>query len=153
VTTASTGASTGAPTGTTPQSQPLPAPVVSDFVESKSLKKVLSNGLALRYVVNEQVAGSLQVLLSGATAKRLGIHGPTATGLPKGAPRSIVIGTATLVTTKAGKGTVRLKFSRQISRRLARAHKLKLTLRVVVRNASRQSPLSTTVLSSVVLND
>jgi PKD repeat protein len=149
---ASTGTSSAGSSGSTTQSQPLPGPVVSDFVESKSLTKVLSSGLAVRYVVNEQVAGSLQVLLASSTAKRLGIHGPTATGLPKGTPRSIVIGTAVLVTTKAGKGTIRLKFSRQVSRRLARAHKLNLTLRLVVRNGSRQSPQTTTVLSSVVLN-
>jgi hypothetical protein len=131
---------------------PTPAPVVTDFVESKSLKKVLSNGLALRYVTNEQVAGSLQVIIASSTAKRLGIHGATATGLPMGTPRSIVIGTAVLVTTKAGKGTIRLKFSPQTARRLAHTRKLKLTLRLVARNASRQSPQTTTVLSNVTLS-
>jgi hypothetical protein len=146
------GSAPGASPGSAPQSQPPIPPVVTEFVESKSLKKVLSSGLAVRYIVNEQVAGSLQVLLSSSTARRLGIHGPTATGLPKGSPRSIVIGTAVLVTTKAGKGLVRLKFPRQTARRLAHTHKLNLTLRLVARDASRQAPQTTTVLSSVVLS-
>jgi PKD repeat protein len=148
---ASAGPLPGAPGASTSQNQPLAGPVVTDFVESKSLKKVLSSGLAVRYVVNEQVAGSLQVLLAESTAKQLGVHGPTATGLPRGTPTSIVIGTAVLVTTKAGKGTIRLKFSPRTARRLAHTRKLKLTLRLVARNASRQSPQTTTVLSTVTL--
>jgi PKD repeat protein len=148
------GASTGSLPGTSPGTTPnktLPGPTVTDFVESPSLKKVLSSGLAVRYVVNEQVAGSLQVLLTSSTAKRLGIHGATATGLPKGTPVSIVIGTAVLVTTKAGKGTIRLKFSKTIAHRLAGTHQVKLMLRLVVRNGSRQSPQTTTQLSTVTL--
>jgi PKD repeat protein len=149
------GAPVVSPSGSTPaiapQSQVLPGPTVTDFVESRSLKKVLSSGLAVRYVVNEQVAGSLQVLLNRSTAKRLGITGTTATGLPKGTPTSIVIGTAVLVTTKAGKGTVRLKFSTTIARRLAHTRQVKLMLRLVVRNGSRESPQTTTQLSTVTL--
>jgi hypothetical protein len=140
------------PVVVTPALTPTPAPIVTDFAVSKSLKRVLSGGLAVRYTANEQVAGSIQVLLDGATAKRLGIHGATATGLPKGSPRSIVIGTAVLVTTKAGQGTLRIKFSSRTAARLKRIHKLKLTLRLFARNASRQSPQTTTVLSTVVLN-
>jgi hypothetical protein len=142
-------ASGSAQTSTTPPA--TPTPVLTDFVESKSLKKVLSSGLAVRYTVNEQVAGSVQVLLDAATAKRLGIHGATATGLPKGSAPSIVVGTAVLVTTKAGQGTIRIKFSSRTVARLARTHKLKLTLRLVARNASRQSPQTTTTLSVVTL--
>jgi hypothetical protein len=127
------------------------APVVSGLVESKSLKKVLKTGLAVRYSVNEQVAGSIQVMLDAVTAKRLGLRGVTATGLPKGSPRSIVVGTALLVTTKAGKGTIHVKFSPRNGARLALVRKLKLTLRLFARNASRQSPRTTTVLSTVVL--
>jgi PKD domain len=148
------GVSAGSPSVASPtasQNQTLPGPTVSDFVESTSLKKVLRSGLAVRYVVNEQVAGSLQVLLTNSTAKRLGIHGATATGLPKGTPVSIVIGTAVLVTTKAGKGTIRLKFSKTIAHRLAGTHQVKLMLRLVVRNGSRQSPQTTTQLSTVTL--
>jgi hypothetical protein len=143
-------------TGATPQSQvppvpPTPAPVVTGFVESKSLKRVMKGGLAVRYTVNEQVAGSIQVLLDAATAKRLGIHGHTATGLPQGSPRLIVVGSAVLITTKAGAGTVRIKFSSRTTARLARLHKLKLTLRLFARNASRQSPLTTTTISTATL--
>jgi hypothetical protein len=143
-----TGSGSGGSTGKAASSPP----VVSAVVESKSLKKIKGSGLAVHYTVNEQVAGSLQVLLESSTAKRLGIHGPTATGLAKGTPRSIVIGTAVLVTTKAGNGTVRIKFSSATVARLARTHKLKLMLRVVARNASRQSPQTTTLLSTVVLS-
>jgi hypothetical protein len=144
---------TGAPQGPpAPTVTPTPAPVVTGFATSTSLKKVLSGGLAVRYTANEQVAGSIQVLLDAATAKRLGIHGATATGLPKGTPRSIVVGTAVLVTTKAGQGTLKIKFSPRTAARLKHTHKLKLTLRLFARNASRQNPQTTTVLSTVVLN-
>lgn len=141
-----------APVVVTPAPTPTPAPVVTGFAMSKSLKKALSGGLAVRYTANEQVAGSIQVLLDAATAKRLGIHGATATGLPAGSPRSIVVGTALLVTTKAGQGTIKIKFSPRTAARLKHTHKLTLTLRLFARNASRQSPQTTTVLSTVVLN-
>jgi hypothetical protein len=121
-------------------------------VTSKSLKKALNSGIPVRYTINEQVAGSVQVLLDGATAKRLGVHGATATGLPAGTPRSIVVGTAVLVTTKAGQGTIRIKFSSSVAGKLKHIHKLKVTLRLFVRNASRQSPKTTTLLSTVTLN-
>jgi hypothetical protein len=141
-----------APVVVTPAPTPTPAPVVTGLAISKSLKKVLSGGLAVRYTANEQVAGSIQVLLDAATAKRLGIHGATATGLPTGTPRSIVVGTALLVTTKAGQGTIKIKFSPRTAARLKHTRKLTLTLRLFARNASRQSPQTTTVLTTVVLN-
>ncbi|MGA9875477.1 MAG: PKD domain-containing protein [Solirubrobacteraceae bacterium] len=163
-----TGSVTPGPTGTVPSGtgssgtsaagggslapSVTPAPVLTDVVESTSLKKVKSSGLAVHYTVNEQVAGSVQVLLESAVAKRLGIKGPVATGLAKGSPSSIVIGSAVLVATKAGQGTIRIKFSSKTAARLARSHKLKLMLRLLARNASRQSPQTTTVLSTVVLS-
>jgi hypothetical protein len=130
----------------------VPAPVVTASIASTSLKKIKNSGLAVRYTVNEQVAGSVQVLLESSVAKRLGIKGPLATGLANGLPRSIVIGTAVLVTTKAGAGTIRIKFASRTAARLARSHKLKLMLRLVTRNASRQHPLTTTTLSTIVLS-
>lgn len=158
--TSTTGASTpggsgggSSSTGASQGQSITPAPVLTDVVESTSLKKVKSSGLAVRYTVNEQVAGRLEVLLESATAKRLGIKGPAALGLAKGSPPSIVIGTAVLITTKAGQGTIRVKFSSKTAARMAHSHKLKLTLRIVARNASRQSPQTKTVLSTVVLSD
>jgi hypothetical protein len=141
------GSTTGASTA-----PPTPAPVVTGVAVSKSLKKVITGGLAVRYTTNEQVAGSIQVLLAATTAKRLGIHGAIATGLPAGTPRSIVVGTAVLVTTKAGKGTLRVKLSANAAARLKSAHKLKLTLRIFARNAARQNPQTTTLLSTITLN-
>lgn len=146
----SSGAAAGGQSGATAS---LPAPVVTASIASTSLKKVKSSGLAVHYVVNEQVAGSVQVLLESSIAKRLGIRGAVATGLAKGSPSEIVIGTAVLVTTKAGSGTVRIKFASKTAARLARSHKLKLTLRLVARNASRVHPQTTTTLSTVVLSD
>jgi hypothetical protein len=136
-------------TGTTTSTPP---PVLGASVTSKSLKKALSSGLPVRYTTNEQVAGNIEVLLESSTAKRLGIKGATATGLPAGTPKSIVVGTAVLVTTKAGQGTIRVKFTSRAAARLKHVHKLKVTLRLFARNASRQSPQSTTMLSTVVLN-
>jgi hypothetical protein len=142
----------GAPKAATPTLPPTPAPVVTGFATSKSLKKVLSSGLPVHYTANEQVAGSIQVLLAAGIAKRLGVKGATATGLPAGTPRSIVVGTAVIVTTKAGQGTIHIKFPARTASRLKGAHKLKLMLRLFARNAARQSPQTTTVLSTVVLN-
>jgi hypothetical protein len=143
----STGGSGGTGTTTT-----TPPPVIGASVASKSLKKALSSGLPVRYTTNEQVAGNIEVLLESSTAKRLGIKGATATGLPAGTPKSIVVGTAVLVTTKAGQGTIRVKFTSRAAARLKHVHKLKVTLRLFARNASRQSPQTTTMLSTIVLN-
>jgi hypothetical protein len=143
----SSGGSGGTGTTTT-----TPPPVLGASVTSKSLKKALSSGLPVRYNTNEQVAGNIEVLLESSTAKRLGITGATATGLPAGTPKSIVVGTAVLVTTKAGQGTIRVKFSSRAAARLKHVHKLKVTLRLFARNASRQAPQTTTMLSTVVLN-
>jgi hypothetical protein len=149
------GGSSGSPgsSGPTPgATATVPAPIVTGIATTTSLKKALSKGLPVHYTANEQVAGSIEVLLESSVAKRLGVHGSTATGLPKGTPSSIVVGTAVLVTTKAGQGTLHIKFSSRTSARLKHVRKLKLMLRLFARNASRQSPQTTTALSTVVLN-
>lgn len=150
---------TGGPSSAGPQGSQapgatttVPAPIVTGIATTTSLKKALSKGLPVHYTANEQVAGSIEVLLESSVAKRLGVHGSTATGLPKGTPSSIVVGTAVLVTTKAGQGTLHIKFSSRTSARLKHVRKLKLMLRLFARNASRQSPQTTTALSTVVLN-
>ncbi len=148
----SSGSGGGTSQGQTGTTSSVPAPLVKASVASTSLKNVKSGGIAVRYSVNEQVAGSVQVLLESSVAKRLGIKGPAATGLAKGSPSETVIGTALLVTTKAGTGTVHIKFASKTAARLARSHKLKLILRLVARNASRTHPLSTTTQSTVVLS-
>ncbi len=146
---ASGGGSAGGQTGT---ASSVPAPVVTAAFASTSLRKVKSSGIPVRYTVNEQVAGSVQVLLETSVAKRLGIKGQIATDLAKGTPSETIIGTAVLVTTRAGHGTVHVKFASRTAARLARSHKLKLTLRLRARNASRTHPLTTTTLSTVVFD-
>jgi len=138
--------------GSTGQTSTTPAPVLGAAVTSKSLKKALKSGLPVQYTTNEQVAGNIEVLLESSLAKRLGVKGATATGLPAGTPKSIVVGSAVLVTTKAGHGTIRIKFTSRAAARLKHTRKLKVTLRLFARNASRQSPQTTTMLSTVVLN-
>ncbi len=130
----------------------LPQPVATAAAVSSSLKKVARNGLVVRYSVNEQVTGRFEVLLESGVAHHLGISGPLATNLPAGFPKSLVIGRALLVTLKGGGSTVRIKFSKSTAKHLRRAHKVTLTLRLIVRNASSQSPLFTTVMSSSVLH-
>jgi hypothetical protein len=116
------------------------------------LKSALRRGLIVRYSVNEQVAGRFEVLLDRTVAHRLGITGPAATGLPAGTPPSVVVAKAILITTKGGRSTVDIRFSRRTAARLSRVHKVSLMLRMVVRNASPHSPRSTTVLSTVTLS-
>ncbi len=129
-----------------------PNPIAAATVISNSLKTVLRKGLVVRYSVNEQVAGHFEVLLDRATAKRLKISGTPAVNLPAGTPPELVIAKAILVTTKGGRSAVRIKFSKRTAARLAHVHKLKLMLRLTVRNATPGTPVSTTVLSSFTLS-
>jgi PKD domain len=126
-------------------------PVAAVAVVSRSLKNALRKGLSVRYSVNEQVAGRFEVLISSALAKKLKLHGVPASGLPAGTPPQLMIAKAVLVTTKAGRSTIQIKFSKSIAARLSRAHRVPLLLRMFVRNAASKSPATTTVLSSVVL--
>jgi hypothetical protein len=142
----------GSSPGSTAQSSSTPGPVASEAVISKSLPKVLRNGLVVRYSVNEQVAGHFEVLLASAIANRLGLHGSPATGLAPGSPPEMVIAKAILVTTKGGHSSVKIKFSKRTAARLKRLRKVTLTLRLIVRDASLHHPQSTTVLSTVVLH-
>jgi len=144
--TATPGPGSPAPTTVT-----LPGPVASAAAVPSSLKQVSRSGLVVNYKVNEQVAGRFEVLLAAATAHSLGITGHVASELPAGTPKSLVIGQALLVTTKGGHSSVRIKFSKHIAKRLRRAKKVTLMLRLRVRNASK-SPVFTTVFSTVDLH-
>jgi hypothetical protein len=143
--------SSTAPSTTTAPGPVAPGPLATAAALSSSLKQVAKSGLVVRYSVNEQVAGRFEVLLNAATAHRLGIGGPAASGLPAGSPPSLVIGQALLVTTKGGHSAVRIKFPKRTAKRLRHAHRVTLMLRLKVRNASK-SPLFTTVTSTVILH-
>jgi hypothetical protein len=150
------GAAAGGPAaggpGSTPKVSKFPAPVAAAAVASRSLRRALRGGLVIRYSVNEQVAGRFEVLLSRTLARRLGIGGAPALGLPAGTAPQVVIGKATLVTTGAGRNTVSIQFSKRTASRLARQHRVPLMLRLFLRNADSRVPLTTTVLSTVTLS-
>jgi hypothetical protein len=150
--TGSTGSTTGSTGNGGKGSGTVPVtPVAKAGVASHSLRTALRRGLAVTYSVNEQVAGHFEVLISRALAGKLKITGPAASGLPAGTPPQIVIAKAVLVTTKGGRSTVHIKFSKKIAARLKHTHSAPMMLRLVVRNASSSSPESATVLSSVTL--
>jgi hypothetical protein len=128
------------------------APTIAESAPSRSLSKAIHSGLALRYTVNQQVAGRVEALLAASTASHLRIKGPLATGLPQGYPREIVVGRAVLVTTRAGQGTIKVKFSKLAAKRLAKVHRLELTLRFVLRSATPMGVRTTSMLSTVVLS-
>jgi hypothetical protein len=130
----------------------VPAPVATAAVLSHSLRSALKKGLLISYSVNEQVAGQFQVLLASSVAKRIGLHGPVAVGLPAGTPPQIVIAKAILVTTKGGHSTVKILFGKKTAAKLRKLRKVTVMLRLTVRNASSHSPLSTTVLTPVTLS-
>lgn len=140
------------PVATPPGPAPIPSPLAAAAVVSRSLKSALRKGLVIRYSVNEQVAGHFDVLLSKTIAKRLGITGATAVGLPVGTPPQLIIAKAVLVTTQGGRSTVDIQFSKRTAARLKRLHKVTLMLRLIVRNAASHTPASTTVLSTVTLS-
>ena len=144
-TTQGAGSSTAAPGA-------VPAPIAAASILRQTLRAAARRGLAVTYSVNEQVAGHFEVLLSEAVAHRLGIGGAPATGLPAGSPAELVIAKAILVTTKGGRSAVHINFSKRTAARLARAHKVSLMLRLIVRNAAKSNPVTTTVLSSVTLS-
>jgi hypothetical protein len=132
--------------------KPIPGPVASAAVVSRSLATALKKGLVISYSVNEQVAGQFQVLLASSLAKRIGLHGPAATGLAPGSAPSIVIGKAILVTTKGGRNTVKITFGKKTAAKLRKLGTVPLTIRLIVRNAATQHPQTTTVISAVTLS-
>ncbi|HXA55598.1 MAG TPA: hypothetical protein VNV37_12060, partial [Solirubrobacteraceae bacterium] len=130
----------------------IPPPVALAAAVAAPLGQVARKGLVVHYSVNEKVAGHFEVLLEASIARHLRISGPTAANLPAGAPQSLVIGHALLETTKGGHSSVRIRFSKSVAKHLRKARKVKLTLRLVARNESAQSPLFTTVMSTVELH-
>jgi hypothetical protein len=130
----------------------LPGPVAHAAAASRSLTVALRKGLQIRYSVNEQVAGHFEVLLPTRMARRLGIQGSAAQGLPAGTAPSLVIAHAILVTTKGGHSSVRIKFSKKTAARLHRLKTVSLTLRLIVHNAATVNPQSTTVMTTIVLH-
>jgi hypothetical protein len=150
-TTSSSSTATGSATPGVTAKPPVPNPVAAAATVSKSLSQVLRSGLVVRYSVNEQVAGRFEVLLASSIAKRIGLHGAPVTGLPQGTAPQIVIAKAILVTTKGGRSTIKIVFGKTTAARLRRLGKVSLMLRLIVRNASSQSPTSTTVISTVNL--
>ncbi len=151
-TTASSTSSASAGAGSKGVTPLLPAPRAAASIVKQSLSGATRKGLVVRYSVSEQVAGHFEVLLSRAVARRLGISGAPAVGLPAGSPSELVIAKAILVTTKGGGSAVHIQFSKRTAARLQRAHKVSLMLRLVVRNAASSDPLTTTVLSSSTLS-
>ncbi len=63
-----------------------------------------------------------------------------------------MIAKAVLVTTKGGRSTIHIKFSKTVAARLSKAHNVPLMLRLVVRNAASGAPQTASVLSAVTLN-
>jgi hypothetical protein len=152
----STGGSTPTPpaaagAGSGGASPPLPNPVAAAAVISRTLRSATKGGVVVRYSINEQVAGRFEVLLNSALARRLGISGSPAVGLPSGSAAQLVVAKAVIVTTTGGRSTVKLQFSKRTAQRLARQRRVAFMLRMIVRNAATHPPASTTVLSSFTL--
>ncbi len=129
----------------------LAAPTALTSVISSSLPSALSNGLALSYYVNEQVAGRFEVLLNTKLANRLGVAGTPALNLPSGSEPQTVIANALLVTLKGGHSISHIKFSKQTARRLGRLKRLTFEVRLTVHNAATHSPAATTVIGAFTL--
>lgn len=130
---------------------PLPKPVATAIVTTTSLSKAIASGLNVRYSVNQQVAGHFEVLIPTRVARRLRIKGQPATGLPKGARKQTLIAYALLITTRQAHGTMTILIPPQTGTRMARLHHVTLTLRLVVRNASRSQPKKTLLQTAVKL--
>ncbi|MGO9448178.1 MAG: PKD domain-containing protein [Solirubrobacteraceae bacterium] len=148
-TSSTSGSGTSSTPGASTTKTPGPAPVASAAAVPSSLTKTTKKGLVVSYLVNQQVAGHFEVLLEASIAHRLGLHLPLATGLPAGTPAQVVIGKAILITTKGGRGAVKIQFGKVTGKRLRRLGKVSLMLRLNVRNASGGT---VTVLSTFTLH-
>ncbi len=146
----STGGSTGTSGGTTTVPGPV-NPVASASIISRSLKTALRGGLAVSYSVNEQVAGHFEVLIPSSLAKKLKLRGTVISGLPANIGPQVLIAKAIIVTTKAGRSTVKIRFSSAVAARLRHQRKLSLLLQMYVRDAASKTPATTTVLSTITL--
>jgi PKD domain len=145
---ASTSTTTGSPTATV--SSPAAPVVATQTVASHSLSAALREGVVVRYSVNEQAAGRFEVMLASSIARRIGLRGAAATGLAPGTPRQTIIAKAILVTTKGGRSTYKIKFSKATAVKLRTLREVTLTIRLTVHNA--KSPTVTTVLDTVNLH-
>jgi hypothetical protein len=72
--------------------------------------------VTISFFANEGVTGELQLLLDGATAKKLGLA------------RRVVVGSRKLAITRAGAYILRVKLSATARKRLAKLHTVRLTL-------------------------
>jgi hypothetical protein len=145
-----TGSTNGSTSGGT-STVPVVNPIASASIISRSLKTALNKGLAVSYSVNEQVAGHFEVLIPSALAKKLKLHGTVINGLPGDIGPQVLIAKAIIVTTKAGRSTVKIRFSKAVAARLRHQHKLSLLLQMYVRDAASKTPATATVLSTITL--
>jgi len=141
-----TSTSGSAPPGTTASATAAPATTSNSSglaataaIASKTLPSVLHGGLAVKYSVNQQVAGHFEILLAAATAHHVGLNGATVTGLAKGTPAQIMIGKAILDTTTGGAGTIKIKLGQVTAKRLGRLGRVTLMLRLIVHNSKGQT--------------
>jgi hypothetical protein len=125
------------------------SPAATASIASRSLRTALRSGLVVRYSVNEKVTGRFEVLLATSVARRIGVRGAAAGGLAKGTAPQTIIGRAILVTTAAGRSSVKIQFSKDTATRMRRLHNASLMLRLIVRNASAGTA---TVLSTIALS-
>lgn len=130
---------------------PLPRPVATAMVATTSLTTAIEKGVPVRYSVNQQVAGHFEVMMPTRVAKRLKVKGPAAVDLPKGEAPQTVIAAALLVTTRSAHGALKIKIPSATALRLAHLQHLTITLRLVVRNASRSKPKATLLQTTVKL--
>ncbi len=145
----SAGANTGGNTG---KSTTVLAPVASAHVLTRSVLSAAHKGLVVGYAVSEQVAGHFEVLLSKSQARKLGIGGQAAVGLPAGTPPELIVAKAILVTTRGGHSTIDIRFSKSVAAKLARARKLTVMVRLIVKAAASNDPAAaTTALSHATL--
>ena len=139
--------SAGSPsTGGSQGSGKAPKPVASAQLVSRSLGDALENGVAVRYEVNEEVTGHMDVLLSAKLAHKLGLRGRAATELPAGTEPMIVLASRVVHTVKKGHSTLHLNLQKSVIARLRKLPRVSLELRLVVRNGLNVEPGTSTSL-------
>lgn len=112
--------------GASPTGVTAKAPAASEQVLTHSLAKARRGGVTIGYRVDQAVAGRLQIMIDGATARRLHIAGGSRASAP------VVVGSAILVTLKGGRSQLAIHFSKAAARRLRHARSLAITVKMTV---------------------
>lgn len=121
--------------GSKPGSGAHHAPVATAAILSHSLRRALRSGILIRFIVNEALAGHVEVMIAASIAKRMHVTGAKAVGLPAGTPPQTIVAKSVLIAARGGSGTLTLHVGTKTAQRLHKLHSASFLMRLIVHNA------------------